>query len=265
MKNLLNKLTTLSTLEINKLDKYSLYLKDYLAKNLIQSKMNGFIVSISGGVDSAFIALFLNKYFKDQTYFIYQPSKNISNLTTESIKALQDKIDNKQKIFTIEIENISKTIINQFKKSGFNFKTKTILNIFPRIRMTNIYTLANELNLLVVGTSNRSEWELGYFTKHGDGAADLFPIIHLSKVQVLYLAKKYNVPKIILEREPTAELFSGQTDEKDLGFSYLELENYFNQKEIKIESYNKIKALIKLNKHKKNLNFPQDLNEFTNN
>jgi len=101
-------------------------------------------------------------------------------------------------------------------------------NIKPRLRMTALYYLANSLNYLVVGTGNRSELTLGYYTKHGDGGVDLLPIGSLLKSEVRQLARDLGIPAAVIEKPPTAGLWMGQTDEAERGFSYEALETYLS-------------------------------------
>jgi NAD+ synthase len=93
-------------------------------------------------------------------------------------------------------------------------------NIQARIRMVLLYYFANKLNYLVVGTGNKTELLMGYFTKYGDGAADLLPLGDLYKTQVKELANYLEIPKNIIAKVPRAGLWKGQTDEKELGMSY---------------------------------------------
>jgi NAD+ synthase len=102
-------------------------------------------------------------------------------------------------------------------------------NVKPRLRMTALYFIANSADCLVAGTGNRSELAIGYFTKHGDGGADLFPIGHLLKREVRELARELRVPDQIIDRPPSARLWLGQTDEEEMGFSYAELERYLEE------------------------------------
>jgi NAD+ synthase len=103
-----------------------------------------------------------------------------------------------------------------------------LANIRPRLRMTALYFVANSLNYLVVGTGNKSELTIGYFTKHGDGGVDVLPIGHLLKSQVKSLAKELGVPQSIIDKPPSAGLWPGQMDEAEMGFSYADLERYSN-------------------------------------
>lgn len=101
-----------------------------------------------------------------------------------------------------------------------------LANVKPRMRMATLYFVANSLNYLVVGTGNRSELTIGYFTKHGDGGVDLLPIGTLLKSEVRTLAKQLGVPDAIVEKPPSAGLWLGQTDEDEMGFRYADLEKY---------------------------------------
>jgi NAD+ synthase len=100
------------------------------------------------------------------------------------------------------------------------------VNIKPRLRMTALYFIANALNYLVVGTGNRSEITLGYYTKYGDGGVDVLPIGALLKSEVRRLAGELGVPERIITKAPTAGLWMGQTDEAEMGFTYDALEQY---------------------------------------
>ena len=104
-----------------------------------------------------------------------------------------------------------------------------LANVKPRLRMTTLYFLANSLDYLVAGTSNRSELSIGYFTKHGDGGSDLLPIGHLVKSEVRALARELSVPSAIIERPPGAGLWIGQRDEEEMGFTYGDLERYLDE------------------------------------
>jgi NAD+ synthase len=102
-------------------------------------------------------------------------------------------------------------------------------NVKPRLRMTSLYFVANSLNYLVAGTGNRCELTIGYFTKYGDGGVDILPLGRLLKSQVREIAREIGVPAAVIEKPPTAGLWTGQTDEGEMGFTYAELERYLTQ------------------------------------
>jgi NAD+ synthase len=102
-------------------------------------------------------------------------------------------------------------------------------NIKPRLRMTTLYFVANSMQYLVAGTGNKSELAIGYFTKYGDGGVDLLPLAQLVKSEVRALARELQIPSSIIERMPSAGLWSGQSDEQEIGFTYADLERYLDE------------------------------------
>jgi NAD+ synthase len=104
-----------------------------------------------------------------------------------------------------------------------------LANVKPRLRMTALYYVANTLNYLVAGTGNRSELTIGYFTKYGDGGADILPIGTLLKDEVRALARELGVPEPVITKAPSAGLWLGQTDEGEMGFTYADLESYLTR------------------------------------
>jgi NAD+ synthase len=127
-------------------------------------------------------------------------------------------------------------------------------NVKPRLRMASLYFLANALDYLVAGTSNRCERTIGYFTKYGDGAADLLPIAHLLKSDVRALAHDLGVPAAIIDKPPSAGLWPGQTDEGDFGFTYAELERYLTDGPAAVAPALalRIERLMRTTEHKRN-------------
>lgn len=120
--------------------------------------------------------------------------------------------------------NIAPVVDLLVKERGIARETESgrvrLGNIMARVRMIAVFDLAKELDALVCGTENKSEKYLGYFTRFGDGASDVEPIQHLYKTQVRALAADLGVPLQILKKAPSAELWQGQTDEAEFGFSY---------------------------------------------
>ncbi len=99
-----------------------------------------------------------------------------------------------------------------------------VANVRPRLRMTTLYYLANLRRGIVVGTGNKSEALIGYFTKYGDGGVDLLPIVDLYKHEVRALARALGVPEPIITKAPSAGLWAGQTDEAEIGLTYDQLD-----------------------------------------
>ncbi len=128
-------------------------------------------------------------------------------------------------------------------------------NVKPRLRMSALYFIANSLNYLVVGTGNRSELTLGYFTKYGDGGVDLLPIGGLLKSEVRALGRELGVPDRVIDKPPTAGLWVGQTDEAEMGFSYDTLEAYVTKGPSAVDKAvaERIERLRKVSDHKRAL------------
>src|SRR5215212_9594912 len=99
-----------------------------------------------------------------------------------------------------------------------------LANVKPRLRMTSLYYLANRYNGLVVGTGNKTELAIGYFTKYGDGGVDVLPLGDLNKTAVRGLARELGVPETVISKAPSAGLWEGQTDEAEIGVTYAQLD-----------------------------------------
>jgi len=206
-------------------------------------------IGISGGIDSAVTAFLCVKALgKKRVFGVLIPYGRQSDIADSISVVNQLNI----KYFQKDI----KPIVDQFKISDNKF---TIANIMSRVRMTVLYAHANQKNGLVMGTTNKSEMAIGYFTKHGDGGVDFEPIAGLYKTEILKMAKFLNVPKNILTKKPTAGLWENQTDEDELGFTYSDLDNFLQGKHINTEIEIKIQDLIKNSEHKRHLPFSIDI------
>ncbi|MCD6383785.1 MAG: NAD(+) synthase [Thermoplasmata archaeon] len=188
---------------------------DFLKEILEESGADGFVVGLSGGLDSSVVALLLEK--GDIPFAgVFLPEGEPSVEDQKSLKALESRIG--RSVRQYNIEEPKNAIMRRVAPDKFG--TMVEGNLSARMRMCYLYTIANSENLLVAGTSNKSEILIGYFTKWGDGAADIYPIGDLFKTQVYRLAKQLDVPEEIIKRPPTAGLLPGQTDEKEIGMSY---------------------------------------------
>ena len=117
--------------------------------------------------------------------------------------------------------------------------------------MLTLYYFANKRKYMVVGSSNRSELSVGYFTKYGDGGVDILPLGNLVKGQVRKLAGFLGIPQQIIDKPPSAGLWEGQTDEGELGLSYEELDRYLVTGEASNELREKIESMIVASNHKR--------------
>ncbi|MBN1812343.1 MAG: NAD(+) synthase, partial [Anaerolineae bacterium] len=132
-------------------------------------------------------------------------------------------------------------------------------NIKPRLRMVTLYYLAQSHNYLVLGSGNKTELEVGYFTKYGDGGVDLLPLGDLYKTQVWELARELGVPQVVIDRPPTAGLWPGQTDEGEMGITYAGLDRALAAIEagdaahIDLATLEKVQGMISRSAHKRAL------------
>ena len=223
-----------------------------------QSKTNGFVVGISGGIDSALTSTLCAKTGLP-TICVDMPilqNKNEVNRASNHIKWLQDKFDNVSHK-SIDLNNVFETFKNtvQIKDNKNNFLS--LANSRSRLRMTTLYYFAGMNNCLVAGTGNKVEdFGIGFYTKYGDGGVDISPIADLNKTDVFEISKILGVIDGILEAQPTDGLWDdGRTDEDQIGATYKELEWAMIQKDLNKKS-NDFKArekqvfeiLTKLNK-----------------
>ncbi len=187
---------------------------------------DGAVLGLSGGVDSSVAAIICAEALGgDRVLGVSMPEAGVTNPhDLADAKRLANKLH-----ISFKIVDITQTVVD-IRRSIGDFKPDVTLpsvNIKPRVRMAVLYYYANLLNRLVVGSSNRSEIRAGYFTKYGDGAADLAPLGCLYKTQIMQLARYLGVPKYVLKKSPSAGLWRGQTDEAELGISYEKLDKIY--------------------------------------
>ena len=132
--------------------------------------------------------------------------------------------------FNIETRTVDLTPVREAELAALEGVTKltdmAVANIAPRLRMVTLYAVAHAENRLVAGTGNASEAYVGYFTKWGDGAHDFNPIADLSVTEIYEFLEYLNAPRSVIEKAPSAGLFEGQTDEKEMGVSYAAIDAY---------------------------------------
>ena len=179
----------------------------------------GCLVSISGGKDCAVVAALLcNAIGKDKVFGLLQPNGNQVDI--------QDSIDTCNHLgIDYKIVNIKESY-KSIVSSG-DFSEDALINVAPRIRMTNGYLFAQSMNYRVIGTGNASEIYIGYFTKHGDGASDYNPIKDLLCSDVVAIANELGLPNHIANKQPSDGL-CGKSDEERFGFTYAELDGYIS-------------------------------------
>ena len=154
------------------------------------------------------------------------------------------------KAFELNLDDVYDLLLGKLQDYEIKSDRMAMANIKPRLRMTSLYYYANLYNRLVVGTGNRDERYIGYFTKWGDGAADIMPLANLSKAEVYEMSEFLGVPKKIIDKAPSAGLWEDQTDEKEMGFTYQQLDDFINGKDIPENISNRINVLHNTSRHK---------------
>jgi len=233
---------------------------NWIREKVDDANAKGVIVGLSGGVDSSCVAALCKKAFPNNTLGLIMPC--LSNpLDRKHAEVIAKKFDIPYKV--INLEESFTTILKSLIGEKYDKEKHTgvpVANIKPRLRMITLYYFANKLNYLVVGTDNKSEEMVGYFTKYGDGGVDILPIVDLYKKDVRELAKHLEIPDKIINKKPSAGLWHGQTDEDEIGISYDELDEILNRLEkgkdlsnIEPKKVEKVRKMIVMSEHKRKM------------
>lgn len=233
-----------------KLKEYLEHLQDYLRDYLANAKSNGYVLGLSGGVDSSLVAVLAAKAVgKEKVTCIMMPIHSLKEDLEDALK-LAKHFDLKHEI--VDASEVFDRYISAFVDIGIELDTATKSNLKARIRMSILYAYAQKNNCLVLGTDNKDERYTGYFTKHGDGAADLFVISRLLKSEVVKASKLLGIPDELAERVPSAGLFPGQTDEAEMGIKYRDIDRFLlGYEDIPEEVITKIERLHRITEHKR--------------
>ncbi|MBD3253682.1 MAG: NAD+ synthase [Candidatus Lokiarchaeota archaeon] len=229
-------------------------IQNWLKSYLEEANLRGYILGLSGGIDSAVTAsLCVNAVGKKNVIALNMPCGSIIQ-DYEDAKLIAEMLD--IKMHTVDL---TATFEGFYDTISPNVRTNKIAvsNIKPRLRMTTLYFFGQSYNYLVAGTGNRSEIAIGYFTKYGDGGVDLEPIGGLYKCEVRTLARTLEIPEKVITKPPSAGLWQGQTDEEEIGLTYdlideilYRMDYGFELDEFKESEVNKVKDLMKKAAHK---------------
>ena len=234
-------------------------IRDYFTKNNAKKA----VIGLSGGIDSSLSAkLVADAIGKENVHGLIMPVMGVSS---------QENIADAVELCKLIGMIYSVVYINRFLEGleDLEWGQSKIakMNSASRIRAVLLYNYANTHNALVIGTSNKTEILLGYFTKYGDGAVDIEVIGELFKTDERELARFVGIPDKIINKTPTAELYHGQTDEDELGLSYDELDKILklhvdgrNVNEIVDRGFDRksvenVINRVKANEHKRNMPF----------
>lgn len=209
-----------------------------------ESNASGIIFANSGGKDCTLVGI-LCKMACENTVGLMLPCQSKRNFGEDLEDAFktaeQFKIDSR----VIDLSELKALAVKLYGEQT-KLTDAAISNIAPRLRMLSLYTIGASENRIVAGTGNRSEGYMGYFTKWGDGAYDFNPISDLTVTEVYEFLAYLNAPENIRTKAPSAGLYEGQTDEKEMGVTYAAIDNYLlngaaNEQDLKIiERYHRV-------------------------
>lgn len=193
-------------------------IEKFLLDEIEKNNSEGVIFGLSGGIDSAVIAYICSRAIKDNAMAMIMPDTDITPRTeTEDALKIIEQTGLSYKLVDI------KPIIHEYSQY-MEPSRRARGNLRARVRASMLYYYANAKNYLVLGSSDKSEHLIGYFTKFGDGAADLTPIVSLYKLQVRETAKFLGVPQEVVSKKSSPHLWEGHAAEDEIGATYEEID-----------------------------------------
>ena len=231
------------------------------------------VIGLSGGIDSSVIAyLCVRALGRENVLGISMPCRDPENgkLDVSSDDSIGDAYCVAQEL-NIEflVRNIALAVKAFSDFEGGDMQDLTLGNIMARVRMVTLYMYANGFNGMVIGTTNKTEAAIGYYTKYGDGAVDVEPIADVYKTEVWEIAKIIGVPQKIIDKKPSAELWEGHSDEDEIGMTYGKMDeiligmekNSLEASGVYIpieesygrESVERVRGLVKNSEHKRHM------------
>lgn len=196
----------------------------WMAESVRVTGAKGAVMGLSGGIDSSLTCALAKRALGDEVLGLFMPCHSVpqdlahARLVAETFHVRTELVD---------LTSVFDAFIAVLPASDRLAQA----NLKARLRMTTLYYYANLHNYLVVGTSNRSELSVGYFTKFGDGGADILPIGGLLKRQVWELAREVGIPQAVIDKPPSGGLWPGQTDEGEMGITYREIDEVIQAKD----------------------------------
>lgn len=217
-----------------------------------QAGSAGVVIGLSGGIDSAVAAVLTQKALGEKVLALLLPCHSLPGDERDAL-LVADRFHLPRE--RLDLSPVYDAFLKQLPLAGEMCRA----NLKPRLRMAALYYYANHLNYLVMGTGNKSERLMGYFTKFGDGGVDLLPLGDLTKAQVRRMAKELRIPARIIHRPPSAGLWEGQTDEEDMAIRYRDLDHILASMEDKKEprvsqgKVNYVKRKMAQSQHKRSI------------
>jgi NAD+ synthase len=203
---------------MSKYSQITKYLELFLEDEVKKTGLQNVVVGLSGGLDSAVVAVLAHKTFGDNLLCVKMPSHYSSQSSLDDADELCR--DFNLNSITASIE----PMLRAYEDLNPNLDNLRKGNFSSRMRMATLFDISAKENALVIGTSNKSELMLGYGTLYGDLASAINPIGDMYKSEVFELARYLGVSKSIIDKPPSADLWDGQSDEDDLGYTYAQLD-----------------------------------------
>ena len=224
--------------------------EQWLHERVEDAKASGIILGLSGGIDSSVLAALARESLgRDSVLGVIMPCHSISE-DEEDARLLARELD--IQFVRVDLSETFDSLYGRIESITGNTIELVRSNMKARLRMVTLYALAQSKNLLVCGTSNRSEYETGYFTKYGDSGVDLMPLAGFLKREIREIARLLHVPEKIIMKAPSAGLYEGQTDESDMGFTYDILDEYLESGRIEDEkAHERIDVMRRRSEHKR--------------
>ncbi|WP_148624927.1 NAD+ synthase [Aliarcobacter cryaerophilus] len=203
---------------MNKIKNIKQNLMSFLKEEVLKTGLKKVTLGLSGGLDSAVVAVLCKEVFDDNLNCVLMPSQYSSKSSVGDAIELCKKFDIKYE--SVSIEPMLSAYLKNMEENSLR-----IGNFSARLRMSVLYDISARENSLVVGTSNKSELLLGYGTIFGDLACALNPIGDIYKSDLFEFAKYLGVNDSIVKKAPSADFYEGQSDEADLGYSYSKIDS----------------------------------------
>lgn len=216
-------------------------------------RMDGYALGVSGGIDSAVVAFLLAKTGAPVTALMLPSSVSVAS-DADHAQIVLDAAGLHGDL--ISIAPMYDAVMGQIEPllGDAEERVKVLRgNVQARLRMVTLFTVAQSRRAVVVGTDNAAEWHTGYFTKFGDGAADVVPLMHLRKEQVYELARYLGVPDVVINKAPSAGLWQGQTDEGEMGVTYAEIDAFLRGETVSAAAQERIDFWHNRSHHKREL------------
>jgi len=222
----------------------------WIREQVKRAGAGGTVFGMSGGLDSSVVAALCHSAFAENALGAIMPCHSEpADLRDARLVAEQFGITTT----TVDLSPVFDALLEKLPEAP----EPVVINLKPRLRMMTLYYLAKKNGYLVVGTGNKSEVEVGYFTKYGDGGADILPLASIYKTDLPVMAAELGVPSRIMEKTPSAGLWEGQTDEGELGITYAVLDEILKALEAGREPESdpglvkKVKRMIETSAHKR--------------